>query len=128
MPVKKKVVKKVKLPVQDEKTENTWAMLCHLSTFSGFFIPLGNVVAPLILWSLQKYDYALVDDQGKEALNFQISIVIYFLVSAVFSLILIGLLIMLVLVVFDIIVTIAASISASDGKQYRYPLNLRLIK
>jgi uncharacterized Tic20 family protein len=58
------------------KDANLWAMLCHLSALVGFVIPFGNIIAPLVIWTIKKDEFDLVNDQGKEAINFQISITI----------------------------------------------------
>ena len=57
--------------------ENKWAMFAHLAAFAGFLFPLGNIIGPLIVWLFKKDEFARVEDQGKESLNFQISISIY---------------------------------------------------
>src|SRR5438067_4606520 len=60
------------------KEERLWAMLAHLSGFLGHFLPgIGNIAGPLVIWILKKDRFAFVDDQAKEALNFQISATIY---------------------------------------------------
>jgi len=105
--------------------ERMWAMLCHLSAFSGSIIPFGNLLGPLIIWLVKKDEYAFVDDQGKEALNFQISILIYGLVLAVT---IIGIPLVLGVMVFGIVMTIIAAIKANGGEYYRYPLTMRLVK
>ncbi len=110
------------------KDERTWAMLCHFSAFSGLIFPFGNFLAPLIIWLIKKDEMPFVEDQGKEILNFQISITIYLLISGILCIILIGIPILIGLVIFCFIITIIAAISANDGKVYRYPMNLRLIK
>ena len=67
-------------PAGGSSDERMWGMLCHLSTFAGYLVPFGNISGPLIVWLVKKDEYAFVDDQGKESLNFQISITIYSLV------------------------------------------------
>lgn len=113
---------------QSKKDENMWAMICHLSTLSGFIIPLANIIAPLIIWSMKKDEFPLVEDQGKEALNFQISMTIYCISAAILILIIIGIPLLIGLAIFDIIVTIIAAVKANEGSKYRYPLAIRLIK
>ena len=113
---------------QPSKDERTWAMLCHFSAFAGLIFPFGNFLAPLIIWLIKKEELPFVDDQGKEVLNFQLSMIIYFLISGILCIILIGIPIVIGLVIFCFIITIIAAISANDGKSYRYPINLRLIK
>ena len=113
---------------QPSKDERTWAMLCHFSAFAGLIFPFGNFLAPLIIWLIKKEELPFVEDQGKEVLNFQLSMIIYFLISGILCIILIGIPIVIGLVIFCFIITIIAAISANDGQSYRYPMNLRLIK
>ena len=112
----------------DTRDQNMWAMLCHLSALAGFIIPLGNVIGPLVIWMIKKDVYPLVDDQGKEALNFQISMTIYYVISGILILILIGIPLLIGLALFSLVVTIIAMVKASDGVAYRYPLSIRMIK
>ena len=110
------------------RDENMWAMFCHLSSFALFLIPfLGNIVGPLIIWIIKKDEFPLVNDQGKESLNFQISMTIYFFVSVLLSVIVIGVPIMIAILLFVPIVTIIAAIRASEGINYRYPFTIRFI-
>lgn len=117
---------------------NTWAMLCHLGGLVGYFgNGIGSVIAPLIVWVIKKDEMPEVDYHGKEALNFNISIFIYFLVLGgvffVFSVVtagLGGLLLMPLfplLAVFHAVCTVIAAIKANNGQSYRYPFCLRLI-
>jgi len=110
------------------KDERTWAMLCHFSTYIGFIFPFGNIIVPLIIWLSKREDLPLVEDQGREVLNFQISITIYFIISGILCIILIGIPFVIGLVIFNVIITIIAGIKANDGKSYQYPINLKLIK
>lgn len=114
-------------PVAIDKEERTWAMVCHLSTLAGGAIPFGHVVGPLVVWLLKKDEMPLVDDQGKEALNFQISVTIYAIVSGVLVFAIIGIPMLIALGIFDLIVTIIAAIKAYDGEYYRYPLCIRFL-
>ncbi len=107
--------------------QNTWAMLCHLTSLSGYFVPLGNILGPLIIWLVKKDQMPLVDDQGKESLNFQISVTIYFLVSAILIMVFIGILLVFAVVIFHLVFTIIATVKASQGEAYRYPMCIRLI-
>ena len=113
---------------KSSKDERTWAMLCHISTLSGMIIPLGHIIAPLIIWLIKKEEFPLVEDQGREVLNFQISMTIYIITSGILCLILIGFLFLFILVIFGLIVVIIGAINANDGKPYRYPMAIRFIK
>jgi len=116
------------VPQPTKRDENMWAMFCHLSALAGFVIPLGNIIGPLVIWLIKKDEFPLVNDQGKEALNFQISMTIFFIASAILIIILIGIVLLIGLALFDIIVTVIAMVKANEGVAYRYPLNIRFIK
>jgi uncharacterized Tic20 family protein len=107
----------------------TWAALCHASALLGvlFHFP-GHLLGPLIVWLVKRGDSPEIDAHGKEALNFQISMLIYNLVSVVFCLILIGFVFLVILWVLNAICVIIAAIQASDGKFYRYPMTIRFIQ
>lgn len=111
------------------KDARMWAMFCHISAFAVFVIPfVGQILGPLLIWMLKKEEYPFVDDQGKEALNFQISITIYAVISSILIFVIIGIPILIVLGLFALIMVIVAAISSYDGKAYRYPLTIRVIK
>ena len=113
--------------VVSSKDEKMWGMLCHLSALAGFVIPFGNIIGPLVVWMLKKDEFPHVDDQGKEALNFQISMTIYFIVGAILILVAIGIVIIPILGIFWLIMIVIASIKANDGEKYRYPFTIRLV-
>lgn len=105
-----------------------WAMFAHLSALVGFLIPLGSVLGPLIIWQVKKNEFAFVDDQGKEALNFQITVLIAVLACLVLSVVIIGFLLLPVVGIAALVLTIMGGIKANNGETYRYPFTLRLIK
>lgn len=105
-----------------------WAMLAHLSALSGFVIPFGSIIGPLIIWLIKRDEMSFVDDQAKEALNFNISIAIYGLVSAVLILVVVGFLMLAVIGIVWLVFTVVAAVKANEGVAYRYPLTLRLVK
>lgn len=105
-----------------------WAMFAHLSALLGFLIPLGSIVAPLVIWQIKKAEFPFVDDQGKEALNFQITVLIAVIACFVLSFVLIGLLLLPIVGIAALVLTIMGGIKANNGETYRYPFTLRLIK
>jgi uncharacterized protein len=112
----------------DNKEENMWAMFCHLASFAGLVFPIvGSVLGPLVIWLLKKDEYPLVNDQGKEAMNFNISMVIYYIASIILIIFIIGIPLLIGLFLFDVVVTIIAMVKASEGEKFRYPLAIRLI-
>ncbi len=110
-----------------EEEENKWAMFAHIGTFSSMFVPLGNFLAPIIIWQLKKNESEFVVDQAKEALNFQITLIIYMLISFLLVFIFIGFFLIFGLVLFNLIIVIVAGVKANNGEFYRYPMCLRLI-
>ncbi len=103
------------------KEERIWGMLCHLAGLAFF-------ITPLLIWTLKKEKSAFINDQGKEAINFQLSTMIYLLCSSLMLLIIVGVPLMGVLIILDIIFVIVAGVNAFDGKIYRYPFCIRFIK
>ena len=111
-----------------DKEERTWGMLCHLVVFTGYIIPFASIIGPLVIWMIKRDEMPFVDDQGKESLNFQITIMLALIVSALLMFVLIGFVLIFVVVIFQFIMIIIASIKANEGVYYRYPLCIRLIK
>jgi len=111
------------------KQYRTWGMVCHISALCVYLgIPIGNILAPLIIWLLKKEESPFLHRQGKEALNFQISFSIYGLIAWVLCFILIGFLLFAILIPVHIIFTVIAAVKANDGKDYQYPLCFRFLK
>lgn len=103
-------------------------MLCHVLAFSGLIIPFGNILGPLILWLMKRSENPSVDAHGKESLNFQISMTIWTILCWATFIVLIGFVLGPAAVLTNIVLTIIASIKASNGELYRYPLTIRFIK
>ncbi|HUQ69665.1 MAG TPA: DUF4870 domain-containing protein [Planctomycetaceae bacterium] len=114
-------------PLNDERL---WAMLCHLSSFLTIFAG-ANVIAPLVIWMIKRDTSPLVADQGKEVLNFQITMIILYavMIACFISVILfpLGIILAVLLPLWHLVLTIIGAIKAYDGQHYRYPLNIRLI-
>jgi len=110
--------------------EKKWAMFCHLSALSGLVLPIpfASIIAPLIIWSIKKEESGFIDDQGKEALNFQISMMIYMLCCIPLVFIVIGIPLLAGLAILNVILVIIASVKANSGENYRYPLAMKLIQ
>ncbi|MEE9552577.1 MAG: DUF4870 domain-containing protein [Gammaproteobacteria bacterium] len=111
-----------------DKEERTWGMFCHLIVFAGFIIPFASIIGPLVIWIIKRDEMPFVEDQGKESLNFQITMMLATIVSALLIFVLIGFVLIFVVIIFQFIVVIIASIKANEGVCYRYPLSIRFIK
>ncbi len=128
-----------------EHDERAWGMLCHLAVFSSAVIPFGHILGPLIVWMVKKEQYPLVEDQGRESLNFQISMTIYaVIILIVFVASLLGVIAgdyhdefpatlilagaaLLILALLNFVFIIIAAIRAYRGEKYRYPLSIHFV-
>lgn len=113
---------------EPSKEARQWAMICHFAAALGFIFPFGNLIGPLIVWQIKKDQDAFIDEQGKEALNFQITVAIAGIVCLLLMLVLIGFVLMGLLCIGTIVLTIIAGIKAGEGRPYRYPFCLRFVK
>ena len=111
-----------------DKDQKNWAMFCHLAALAGYLIPFGNVIGPLIVWMVKKDEMPFVDDQGKEAINFQISMTLYILLAGISIFCVIGIVLLPAAIIIQLVFTIVAAVKAGSGEPYRYPLTIRFIK
>lgn len=116
-------------PISPSAEERNWGVLCHLSALLGVLAwGIGIVLGPLIVWLIKKDEMPFVNDQGKEALNFQITVLLASVVCTVLMLVAIGFLLLAILWIADLVFMILAAVKASEGVAYRYPVSLRLIR
>lgn len=112
-----------------DKDARMWAMFCHLAALAGLVVPVvGCIVGPLVVWQIKKEEFPFVDKQGKEAVNFQISMLIYGIVAGLLCFACVGVVLLPAVVIFDFIFMLIAAVKANDGYHYRYPLSIRFIK
>ncbi len=117
----------VRQPVGTEKPQvgkdaANMAMLCHLlAIFTSF-------IGPLIIWLAKKDDDPFIDDQGKEALNFQITVLLAMIVSGLLCFVCIGFILLTLVWTANLVFCVIASVKAGNGQAYRYPLAIRFIK
>ena len=105
----------------EQKNENTMAMACHLLGLIGF-------VGPLIIWLIKNAESPAVDKNGKESLNFQLSILIYSLGAWLSSFILIGFVLFPAVIIFNYVMVVIAAVKTNKGEDFKYPLCIRFIK
>jgi len=114
------------------KDARMWAMICHLAGLGWliwWIVPLiGGIIGSLIVWQIKKDVHPFIDEQGKEACNFQISMLIYALISGLLCFACVGAVLLPAVMVVDFVFVIVAAIKANDGRHYRYPLTIRFIK
>jgi uncharacterized Tic20 family protein len=101
-------------------------MIAHLSALAGLIIGL-NWLGPLLVYLVKKDEHPFIADQSREALNFNLSVFIYIIVSAILIILVVGLLLLPAVAIAWLILTIIAAIRANNGEPYRYPLTIRLV-
>ena len=111
-----------------ESEERNLAMLSHLGLLAGMFVPFGTFLLPLLIWQINKDKSDFVVEHAKEALNFQLTMLIIYLGCALMCIILIGIPLLIIAFVIHIIYTIQGASRAHSGEYYDYPFNFRLIK
>jgi uncharacterized Tic20 family protein len=115
-------IKEPPKPTEVSKDARTFAMLAHLLAIFTCF------VGPLVIWLVKKEEHPFIDEQGKEALNFQITVAIAYVAASLLSFLCIGFLLFPAVWVVNLIFCIMACVAANKGEHYRYPVSLRLIK
>lgn len=110
------------MEVAPGKDDCNLAMLAHLlGIFTGF-------LGALVVWLVKKDQSAFIGQEAAEALNFQLTVMIGYVICSVLTVIVIGLVMFPVLYIINIVFCILGAMAASKGTGYRYPFALRLIK
>ena len=116
-------------PMQDlNNDERTWGTIAHLGNIAGLMVPFGNILTPLLIWMFKREESEFIEEQAKEALNFQLSISVLALCCIPLVFVVVGIFFLIGLAALDFVASILAAINANEGKQFRYPLNFRWIK
>jgi len=102
--------------------------LCHLSAFAGYFFPFGGIIGPLICWLTRKDESQWVDQNGKQSMNFQLSILLYMVLAIPLIIIIVGIPILIFLGFLEVICIIIASVKASKGEEFKYPVTIPFIQ
>lgn len=130
---------------KQQHDERSWAMLCHIAVFLAIVIPFGHVVGPLVIWLIKKDQYPLVDDQGKESLNFQLTMTIFSIILLIVFIV--GLLSFVAgdfearipytmlysglafvgLGITNFVFIVIAAVRSYRGEAYRYPISIHFV-
>lgn len=111
----------------DDK-ERTMGMLGHLAGYAGLVIPFGSLLGPFLVYILKRDESAFIEDQAREALNFQITILLASIASIVLMFVLIGFALIFVVGVWWLVGTAVGATKANAGEWYRYPATIRFVK
>jgi hypothetical protein len=112
----------------ETKEVRSWLLLCHLSAFAAYLVPFGNIFGPLLVYLLKRDEIPAIEEHGKEALNFNISMTIYGVISIFLVLFLIGIPLVIAVWVFSTVATVIAAVRADNGELYQYPLTIRFLR
>ena len=104
------------------KDERTCGMLCHLLALVLGFL------GPLIIWLIKKDEYPFVDEQGKEALNFELTMLIGMFACVLLCFVLIGIPLLFALSIFTIVMNIIGAVKTNDGIHFRYPFRIEFFR
>lgn len=107
-------------------TQKTFLMIMHLSQLAIFLAPLVGIIIPIVLWALQKDNNPLVDKQGKDIINYNLSFLIY---AAICAISIVGIPLLVVVAIVYLVFVVKAAIDSNSGKPYvSYPLTIKFIK
>ncbi|USN99848.1 MAG: DUF4870 domain-containing protein [Phycisphaeraceae bacterium] len=107
--------------------ERTWATFVHLSILAHTVISGFAIILTIVLWMMKKNESAYIADHGREAINFQISLLIYMLVAGAFSFVLVGIPFLILIPVLGLVGMIMGAIAANRGELFRYPMTIRFL-
>lgn len=107
--------------------ERTYTTLLHLSLLAHSVIPVIAFAIPLVMWLAKKEESAYIDDHGREAVNFQISLGVYNIIFSILIFMIVGIPLLIALQIFSIVVMIIAAMAANRGELYRYPMTIRFL-
>ena len=115
------------LPSPKNNDARQWAMFLHLSLLAGCVVPGAGFVAPIVIWQVKKDEYPELDQHGKAALNWILSLLVYSLIGFLLACVYIGFFILIALGIASIVFPIIAGIKANEGVLWPYPLAIRFL-
>ena len=108
--------------------EPTFSMLLHLSSFMSMAVPFAGIVLPVVMWATNKNESPIIDEHGKNVINWIISFIIYAFISALLCLVIIGFPMLMTLFICSIVFTIIGAVKANSGKVWKYPMSIQFFK
>ena len=108
--------------------ERNLAVFCHLGPLAGVLLPVfGSILIPLIIWLVKRDESDFIKHHGREALNFQLTMILAFIAAFVLVFVIIGIPLLIGLVLFELIILIVAAVKTAEGRFYRYPFCIQFI-
>lgn len=116
-------------PASDiDKQTRQWAMFLHLSQLLNCLLPIAGIIAPIVIWQIKKDELPGIDAHGKMVVNWIISLALYFVISFLLVLLVIGVPLLLALSLVSVVFPIIGGIKANNGELWKYPLSLNFLK
>ena len=116
------------MDTEQDPNARKWASLCHIVALSGLIgNGVGFVLGPLVVWLIKKDEFPFVEEQGKEAINFQITMIIAAVISLILTMVVIGLFLMIAVGIVMVVFPIIAAVRTSKGEHYKYPFTIRFL-
>jgi uncharacterized Tic20 family protein len=115
-------------PRVSKKKEREWCMILHLSLFAGHIVPFGGIIAPIVIWQTKKDEIPAIDEHGKNAVNWIISVIIYALICIPLIFVIVGIPLLIILAILNIVFPIIAAVKANEGRVWRYPMSITFFK
>lgn len=115
-------------PRLSRKKQREWCMILHLSLFAGHLVPLGGIIAPIVIWQTKKDEMPAIDEHGKNAVNWIISVIIYALICVPLIFVIVGIPLLIILAILNVVFPIIAAIKANEGQVWKYPMAISFFK
>ena len=109
--------------VDEDREARLWGMLLHFSFFAGCAVPILGLIVPILIWQIKKETLPLIDEHGRNLMNWLISAFIYAIACGLLSIIVIGIPLLIALALLSIIFPIVAGIKANQGVVWKYPFS-----
>lgn len=111
----------------DDDQVRSYTLGLHLSALATL-VGIPSIVGPLVMWLIKKDESDFIDQHGKAAVNFHLTMLIASIVSAILIIVLVGILLLIIIGILIIVFSIIAAIKAQNGEEYTYPLSIRFLK
>ena len=108
--------------------ERQWAMFLHFSLLAGFLVPMGGLIAPIVIWQMKKAEFPSIDVHGKIVVNWIISAIIYAVLCLILAFLIVGIPMLIGLGILGIVFPIIGAVKAGGGEVWRYPLSIDFLK
>jgi len=112
----------------EDRQTRMWGMFLHLSVFAGYAVPIAGLLAPIVIWQIKKDELPLIDEHGKNLMNWLLSLLVYTIACVLLSFLFVGIPLLFLLALLSVVFPIVAGIKANNGEVWKYPLSIEFLK